>query len=62
MAMIEPRGRIVPVLLSGGAGSRLWPRSRRSSPKHVLPLSGTGKPLLRETYDRIAPLARESSC
>jgi mannose-1-phosphate guanylyltransferase len=25
----------------------------------VLPLSGTGKPLLRETYDRIAPLARE---
>jgi mannose-1-phosphate guanylyltransferase len=25
----------------------------------VLPLSGTGKPLLRETYERIAPLARE---
>ena len=44
---------------AGGAGSRLWPRSRRSAPKHVLPLSGTGKPLLRETYDRIAPLARE---
>jgi mannose-1-phosphate guanylyltransferase len=25
----------------------------------VLPLSGTGKPLLRETYERIAPLAHE---
>jgi mannose-1-phosphate guanylyltransferase len=25
----------------------------------VLPLSGTGKPLLRETYERIAPLVRE---
>ena len=47
------------VIPAGGTGSRLWPRSRRSSPKHVLPLSGTGKPLLRETYDRVAPLARE---
>ena len=47
------------IIPAGGAGSRLWPRSRRSSPKHVLPLSGTGKPLLRETYERIAPLARE---
>lgn len=47
------------VVPAGGAGSRLWPRSRRSAPKHVLPLSGSGKPLLRETYDRIAPLAQE---
>jgi mannose-1-phosphate guanylyltransferase len=47
------------VIPAGGAGSRLWPRSRRSSPKHLLPLSGTGKPLLRESYERIAPLARQ---
>lgn len=45
------------VIPAGGAGSRLWPRSRRSAPKHMLPLSGTGKPLVKETYDRIAPLA-----
>ena len=44
---------------AGGAGSRLWPRSRRSAPKHVLPLSGTGRPLLRETFERIRPLAAE---
>src|SRR5207302_10129588 len=47
------------VIPAGGAGSRLWPRSRRSTPKHVLPLSGSGRPLLRETYERIRPLAAE---
>ena len=30
--------RIVPVLLSGGAGSRLWPLSRETSPKQLIPL------------------------
>jgi mannose-1-phosphate guanylyltransferase len=45
------------VIPAGGAGSRLWPRSRRSAPKHVLPLSGSGRPLVRETYDRVRPLA-----
>ncbi|MEA3503285.1 MAG: sugar phosphate nucleotidyltransferase, partial [Actinomycetota bacterium] len=29
---------IVPVILSGGAGSRLWPASRSSQPKQLLPL------------------------
>jgi len=47
------------VIPAGGAGSRLWPRSRRTSPKHVLPLSGSGTPLVRETFERIAPLAAE---
>ena len=44
---------------AGGAGTRLWPRSRRSTPKHVLPLGESGLPLLRETYDRASRLARE---
>jgi mannose-1-phosphate guanylyltransferase len=47
------------VVPAGGAGSRLWPRSRRGAPKHVLPLSGSGRPLLHEAYERVAPLARE---
>jgi len=47
------------VIPAGGAGTRLWPRSRRATPKHVLALSGSGKPLLRETYERIRPLADE---
>ena len=44
---------------AGGAGTRLWPRSRSSTPKHVLPLGEHGRPLLRETYDRASRLADE---
>lgn len=32
--------KIVPVILSGGAGSRLWPLSRERFPKQLLPLVG----------------------
>ena len=45
------------VIPAGGAGSRLWPRSRRHTPKHVLPLSGSGRPLVAEAYERVLPLA-----
>lgn len=31
---------IVPVLLSGGSGTRLWPLSRKSYPKQFAPLTG----------------------
>jgi len=31
---------IVPVILSGGSGTRLWPRSRPEQPKPFLPLLG----------------------
>ena len=47
------------VIPAGGAGSRLWPRSRRHTPKHVLPLSGSGRPLVAEAYERVVPLATE---
>jgi mannose-1-phosphate guanylyltransferase / mannose-6-phosphate isomerase len=36
---------IVPVLLAGGAGTRLWPVSRDALPKQFLPLVGD-----RSTY------------
>ena len=51
--------KTVAVIPAGGAGTRLWPRSRRSTPKHVLPLGDSGRPLLRETYDRASKLAGE---
>src|SRR4029077_4433688 len=54
-----PAPRPSAVTRAGGAGPRLWPRSRRSTPKHVLPFGQRGRPLLRETYDRASRLASE---
>ena len=51
--------RTLAVIPAGGVGTRLWPRSRRSTPKHVLPLGEHGQPLLRATYDRAKALADE---
>lgn len=41
-------GLIVPVILSGGSGSRLWPLSRKAFPKQFLALTGTTT-LIQET-------------
>lgn len=43
--------RITPVILCGGSGTRLWPRSRASCPKPFLPLLGE-KSLFEATLDR----------
>nr|WP_315051794.1 AGE family epimerase/isomerase [uncultured Brevundimonas sp.] len=45
-----------PVIMCGGAGTRLWPASRPSRPKQFLPLSGN-RSLFQETALRVAPLA-----
>lgn len=44
------------VVLAGGVGSRFWPLSTPSRPKQLLPLV-SDTPLLRDTLDRLAPLA-----
>ncbi|MFQ5565764.1 MAG: mannose-1-phosphate guanylyltransferase/mannose-6-phosphate isomerase [Paracoccaceae bacterium] len=44
---------IHPVILCGGAGTRLWPLSRRAYPKQFSPLF-TGGTLFQRTIDRIA--------
>lgn len=43
---------IVPVILSGGSGSRLWPLSRELYPKQFLPLVSS-LTLLQEAVDRL---------
>ncbi|PYO46060.1 MAG: mannose-1-phosphate guanyltransferase, partial [Gemmatimonadetes bacterium] len=43
------------VVLAGGIGSRFWPLSTPSRPKQLLPLV-TGKPLLVDAMDRLAPI------
>ncbi len=39
-------------LMAGGVGTRFWPYSRNSHPKQFLDVMGTGKSLLRSTYER----------
>jgi mannose-1-phosphate guanylyltransferase len=45
--------RIVPVIMSGGAGTRLWPLSRAARPKQLLALAGD-KTMLQMTAERFA--------
>jgi mannose-1-phosphate guanylyltransferase len=44
------------VIPAGGAGTRLWPLSRSSSPKFLHDLTGAGRSLLQGTWDRLEPL------
>ncbi len=41
-----------PIIMSGGAGSRLWPLSRRAQPKQLLPLV-TERTMIQETALRL---------
>src|ERR1035437_188956 len=44
------------VIPAGGAGTRLWPLSRSSSPKFLHDMTGAGNSLLQATWDRLRPL------
>lgn len=43
------------VILAGGGGTRLWPKSRQKTPKHLLKLFGKDS-MLQLTYNRIAEI------
>jgi mannose-1-phosphate guanylyltransferase / mannose-6-phosphate isomerase len=47
---------IIPVILSGGSGTRLWPLSRAMYPKQLLPLFGE-KTMLQDTALRVSRIA-----
>ncbi|MFX8692469.1 sugar phosphate nucleotidyltransferase, partial [Acinetobacter baumannii] len=51
--MTQQERPIIPVLLSGGAGSRLWPLSREAYPKQLLTLLGE-QTLLQQTALRVS--------
>jgi len=47
--------RLFAVIMAGGIGSRLWPRSRCTAPKQFLDLLSS-QTMLQQTVDRIEPL------
>ena len=44
------------IIPAGGAGTRLWPLSRRHHPKFLLDLTGAGRTLIQGTVARLAPV------
>jgi mannose-1-phosphate guanylyltransferase len=48
---------IIPVVLCGGSGARLWPLSRKSFPKQFVPLIGN-KSLLQLTLEHVSLLSK----
>ena len=54
--MSESKIKVVPVILCGGAGARLWPLSRSGFPKQFLCLTGDNS-LFQEAVGRLANLA-----
>ena len=50
--MNTSNAKIVPVILSGGSGTRLWPLSRAYYPKQLQPLHNKNS-LLQETASRL---------
>ncbi len=55
--MSEPRrADLSPVILAGGSGTRLWPLSRRTHPKHLIALTGT-RTLIQLCADRALAVA-----
>lgn len=53
--MIKNNHILIPVILSGGTGSRLWPLSREGHPKPFIKLFD-GETLLEKTYRRVGLL------
>ena len=61
MEMLK-KSNLIPIILSGGSGSRLWPLSRKSYPKQFWPLDGNSElSLLQKTIKRLEPIQNISN-
>ncbi|MDR2565789.1 MAG: hypothetical protein LBC97_06960 [Bifidobacteriaceae bacterium] len=54
---MNPLPEFFAAIPAGGAGKRLWPLSRQAHPKFLLDLSGEGRTLIQQAWDRLEPLA-----
>lgn len=53
---LDPLGSFHAIIPAGGAGTRLWPLSRRDQPKFLIDLDGSGRSLVQQTWDRLLRL------
>ena len=53
--------RVIPIVLCGGSGSRLWPRSRKMLPKPFVVLPGRERTLIEDTYRRLAAIGETAA-
>jgi len=51
---------LIPIILSGGAGTRLWPVSREAHPKPFMRIGG-GKSLLTQTHERALAVSNQTA-
>lgn len=47
------------LIMAGGVGERLWPKSRKNMPKQFLSLTGDGESLIQSTVKRISKIVDE---
>ena len=59
LLLLNSMHSIVPVILAGGSGTRLWPLSRALYPKQFLALGGP-RTLFQEAVSRVAALASDT--
>jgi len=53
---MEKNKNLFVVIMAGGVGVRFWPHSRNARPKQFLDILGTGKTLIRSTFERFIPV------
>ena len=58
LSVTNKNDMIIPVILSGGVGSRLWPLSRAKYPKQLLSLIGN-QSMLQQTLKRVSKAERQ---
>ena len=57
---MPPSAERYAVIMAGGVGSRFWPVSTPARPKQFLDLTGAGRSLLQQTYDRVSALVPDT--
>ncbi len=58
--MAKNESPLYAVIMAGGSGTRLWPRSRKSKPKQLLDIVSS-KTMIQETVDRLSGLVDEEN-